>query len=177
VGHVPRWTLVLGLSLFVLTVACGSESESGGSGPSGSPDMATTSTSGPGGRTSGTTGAPVATEAVPTTVAATTVSGDTAPGDPAACDVQSILPVVAGLFPENDAWKIIGVDIANCQNGYARVFALPDQSDCPNGSICRENEQVFLVAVDGDWEYLESGTGIVCPDPFVLAACEALGLP
>ena len=95
----------------------------------------------------------------------------------ASCDAESILPVVASLFPDNDAWVIIDVDVANCQNGYARVFAFPDQSGCPDGDPCLENEQVFLVEVDGSWEYLDSGTGLQCPDAPISEACEALGLP
>jgi hypothetical protein len=93
------------------------------------------------------------------------------------------MPVVAGLFPENESWNIIEVDIRECQNGYARVIAIADQSTCdPDFPNCLENEQVFLEDVDGSWEYFTSGTGIECNDeanlwPEMIAVCEALGLP
>jgi hypothetical protein len=100
----------------------------------------------------------------------------------AACTADALLPVVAALFPENDMWNIVDVDVADCQNGYARVFAIADQSICDvDTPQCLEAEQVFLEDRGGTWEYLTSGTGISCGDPSdlgteMVAACEALGL-
>ena len=77
------------------------------------------------------------------------------------------------------------VDITACQHGYARVIARIDTSRCSNDGTCGEDAvQVFLVADNGAWSYLTSGSGITCeegamfpPEPLaVLAACEALGL-
>lgn len=97
----------------------------------------------------------------------------------ASCGVGSILPVVADLFPENDVWVITGIDISECQNGYARVFTIPDQSECPGENHCRESEQVFLQLIDDQWEYLDSGTGLDCnsSEQLISEACEALDLP
>jgi hypothetical protein len=100
----------------------------------------------------------------------------------AACAADALLPVVAALFPGNDMWNIVDVDVADCQNGYARVFAIADQSICDvDTPQCLEAEQVFLEDRGGTWEYLTSGTGISCGDPSdlgteMVAACEALGL-
>jgi hypothetical protein len=147
--------LVAGL---MLSGACGSDSAEETEAPATSPATGDTATTA------------IANPAPPTTPATTAAA--------ASCDVAAIRPVVVDLFPENDAWKIVDVEVSECQNGYARVWAIPDQSGCseeyPN---CLETEQVFLQDVDGEWTYLTSGTGIECPDPFIADACEALGLP
>jgi hypothetical protein len=120
-----------------------------------------------------TTEAPAPTTEAPTTA----MEPATAP-----CTTDAIMPVVAGLFPENESWNIIDVDIRECQNGYARVIAIADQSTCdldfPN---CLEDEQVFLRDLDGSWEYFTSGTGIECNNaadlwPEMITVCEALGI-
>jgi hypothetical protein len=88
----------------------------------------------------------------------------------AACESSVILPVVKGIAPD----IIVGVDIQQCQNGYARVFATPED---PNRY---ESEQVFLKDEEGSWKLLTWGTGISCQDPDLLPellpACTALGL-
>jgi hypothetical protein len=67
------------------------------------------------------------------------------------------------------------VEVAECQNGYARVYYRPD---APN----YETEQLFLRAEDGGWMILTYGTGIDCATdtdlrpPELLDACRALGL-
>jgi hypothetical protein len=90
--------------------------------------------------------------------------------DGAACESSVILPVVKEIAPD----IIVGVDIQQCQNGYARVFATPED---PNRY---ESEQVFLKDEEGSWKLLTYGTGISCQDPDILdeliPACEALGL-
>jgi hypothetical protein len=67
------------------------------------------------------------------------------------------------------------VEIAECQNGYARVFYRPD---APN----YETEQLFLRDDGGEWTILTYGTGIDCAGdtdlqpPELEDACRALGL-
>ena len=78
--------------------------------------------------------------------------------------------------------QIIGVIVRDCQNGYARVTAVPDNGTCGEaGGSCLENEQVFLATTGAGWSYLTSGTGISCATdddlfPALLTACEGLGL-
>jgi hypothetical protein len=102
----------------------------------------------------------------------------------APCTEAAILPVVAGELEAADsgALHIVSVNLQQCRNGYARVFAIPDNSECGHsGGACVENEQVFLADHAGQWSYLTSGTGIACEAdddlfPALLAACRALGL-
>ena len=141
---------------------------------------------GEGGEEAGTTSSTLASvsSTAPTTEASTTT--DTATGlvgaSAAPCTTDAIMPVVAGLFPDDDVPDIIAVNVLECQNGFARVIAIADQSACgPDFPNCLENEQVFLEDVDGAWEYVALGTGIDCNDPAglgpeMIAACEALGL-
>jgi hypothetical protein len=104
----------------------------------------------------------------------------TAPSSAALCTPEVLLPVVAGLFPENDRWNIVSVQISQCGGGYVRLFASADQSVCTSDAPqCLENEQVFLQDVAGTWTYLDSGTGLSCNDPQfmslpIVPACEAL---
>jgi hypothetical protein len=118
----------------------------------------------------------------PTTVELTTTPMTTEELVAATCTAEVILPVVAAVFPDNEFWNIIEVDVLECQNGYARVIAFADQSVCdPEFPHCLEDEQVFLVDVGGSWQYLEAGTGIECNNPSglsteLIVACEALGL-
>jgi hypothetical protein len=102
----------------------------------------------------------------------------------ALCTAEAILPVVRQEL-ERDAvvhTMVAAVIVQQCQNGYARVSTVPDNSTCgqPGGS-CIENEQVFLTATAAGWSYLTSGTGISCATdydlfPALLTACEELGL-
>ena len=102
----------------------------------------------------------------------------------APCTEAAILPVVAGELEAaaGGALQIVAVDLQQCRNGYARVFAAPDNSGCGHpGDACVETEQVFLADHAGHWSYLTSGTGIACEAdddlfPALLAACQALGL-
>jgi hypothetical protein len=88
----------------------------------------------------------------------------------ALCESSAILPVVREIAPD----IIVGVDIQQCQNSYARVFATPVDLNR------YESEQVFLKDEEGSWKVLSYGTGISCQDPDLLdeliPACEALGL-
>ena len=129
-----------------------------------------------------TTAAPQETDPPAVTGAAPETEVPPEPEASAQCDAAVMLPVLDALFPDNALWNIVDIDIEDCQGGYARVFAIVDQSVCEAGTEpCLENEQVFLVDVGGSWQYLDSGTGIECADPSGLtaetvAACEALGL-
>jgi hypothetical protein len=102
----------------------------------------------------------------------------------APCTEAAILPVVAAELEAaaGGGLHIISVDLQQCQNGYARVLAVPDDSLCGHpGGACVDNEQVFLADHAGQWSHLTSGTGIACEAdddlfPALLAACQALGL-
>ena len=78
--------------------------------------------------------------------------------------------------------SIVAIEITECQNGYARVGAVPDNARCePGGSRTYvDTEQIFLRADGENWTYPTSATGISCTDttlePDLASACEALGL-
>jgi hypothetical protein len=97
------------------------------------------------------------------------------------CSPEVALPAVRDALEQPDGPDIVTVDVHECQHGYARVFAVPDNSTCgqSNGS-CYDNEQVFLRASGDSWTYLTSGSGISCQDPDIQpdlsVACRALGL-
>ncbi len=194
-----RWrtSLVSLLALMAFT-ACGDESTPSGTDatttstvesvePSGADGSTVSATDPPPPTTSQADEAPSTTELPPATTPPTSAESTTAPptteeSATAACTSDAILPVVAAVFPDNEFWNIVEVDVLECQNGYARVIAFPDQSVCdPEFPNCLENEQVFLVDVGGSWQYLEAGTGIECRNPSGLSpelilACEALGV-
>jgi hypothetical protein len=71
------------------------------------------------------------------------------------------------------------VEIAKCQNGYARVFAHTGGTP-PSGTNLEGSEQFFLQNVEGKWKVISSGSGIDChPEsvpPDLEDACEALDL-
>lgn len=103
----------------------------------------------------------------------------------APCDEDVILGVVADALSDPPRIVVVEVSIPECANGYARVWAVPDNSMCDPGSSdseCFAEEQVFLIDRSGTWEVLAQGTGIECwdehmRDPEVVAACTALGWP
>jgi hypothetical protein len=112
-------------------------------------------------------------------VTSITVTPPTAPAGQ--CSPDAILPVLRDHLEHPGGLHIATVNVRQCQNGYARVFAVPEDSTCgqPNGS-CNESEQVFLRASGDSWSVLTSGTGISCQDadvsPDLSLACSALGL-
>jgi hypothetical protein len=124
-----------------------------------------------------TTTAPTTPEATTTTTLATTTTIDVIA---AACTEDAILLVVDRDLPRAPGLILVGVEIFECQAGYARVGAIPDQSTCPEGNNCQETEQVFLRDVSGSWEIIGSGTGLTCSDADLsedlVTACEALEL-
>lgn len=98
----------------------------------------------------------------------------------ASCEPDAFLPILKDAF-DDPAAKLVVVEarVERCRNGFARVFAVPDQSACePGVGGCFETEQVFLRDADGEWEILTSGTGIGCDDvdldPGLADACAAL---
>jgi hypothetical protein len=100
----------------------------------------------------------------------------------ATCDADTMLPTVRQALEPGAEIAIVAVGVRECQHGYARVTAKPDNSSCgePGGS-CLDDEQVFLAATRTGWTYLTSGTGIsrgTDPDlgPDLLTACVELGL-
>ena len=102
----PHSSLAVCLALALVLISCGDDSTRSGS------DSAATATS-----------EATVQEVQPVTTAPVEIVA-------AACATDAILPVVAALFPENDMWNIVDVDVVDCQNGYARVFAIADQSTC-----------------------------------------------
>ena len=167
----PHSSVAVRLALASILVSCGDDSTQ-----SESDSEATSTSEAIDQEVQSATTAPPAPEADLATTATVEVAA-------AACAADAILPVVAALFPENEMWNIVDVDVADCQNGYARVFAIADQSTCDlDPPQCFEDEQVFLEDRGGTWEYLASGTGISCDNPSdlqaeMIAVCEALGLP
>jgi hypothetical protein len=101
----------------------------------------------------------------------------------APCDPQAMLPVISeAIDPRSDLgrfWE--SVEIKECQNGYARVFAVTGGPPTPPGTQLEGSEQVFLQEIGGEWKMLSSGSGLDCypgsMPPDLKDACEALGLP
>jgi hypothetical protein len=83
---------------------------------------------------------------------------------------------------ERADYRIVRAKVGRCRNGYAQVFAVPDQSVCPSAP-CLETEQVFLSWRNSKWQILFAGTGITCEDGRtetdlkVRRVCEELGWP
>lgn len=98
------------------------------------------------------------------------------------CNAGVFLPVLKERMDrEADDYRIVRAKVGLCRNGYAQVFAVPDQSACAAGP-CLETEQVFLAWTGSRWRFLTAGTGISCPEgnetaPVVRRACEGLGFP
>jgi hypothetical protein len=116
----------------------------------------------------------------PGTIRVVTQVTPAAPAEGASCDAEVLLAATRTALATDI--EIPSVTVAECQNGYARVYANPDQSGCGQlEGACYENEQVFLADTDGEWTYMTSGTGISCSSdddlgPELVTACEALGL-
>jgi hypothetical protein len=99
----------------------------------------------------------------------------------AACEPRSFLPVLQrALDSPAGRLHIAHVDVKQCRNDYARVFAVPDNADCvPGVRHCYGREQVFLQRGADTWRIIDAGTGIGCDDadltPALVRACAALG--
>ena len=101
----------------------------------------------------------------------------------AACAPEAFLPVL-GAAMDNPAeeLRVVRVNVDRCRGGYAQVVAVPDTTVCKPGiEHCYDSVRVWLHRVDGEWQILDSGTGISCDDteisPTLLPACKALGYP
>lgn len=112
---------------------------------------------------------------------AVAVSGCDGDGTEAAsCEPDAFVPVLSDAYDDPDAnLRVVEARVERCRNGYAQVFAVPDQSACePGVGGCFETEQVFFREIDGEWEIVTSGTGISCDDvdlePDLADACAAL---
>jgi hypothetical protein len=98
----------------------------------------------------------------------------------ALCDPEAMLQVISEAIDiPYDGMFWDSVEIAQCQNGYARVFAIT-RGTPPPGTQLEGSEQVFLQDIEGEWKVLSSGSGLDCypgsMPPDLKDACEALGL-
>ena len=103
---------------------------------------------------------------------------------PPPCGARAFLPVLKETFDDQaPKLRIVRADVERCRNGYAQVFAVPDQSVCdPGVGYCYETEQVFFRWTGGVWRIAFTGTGISCEGgsetrPVIVRACRALGYP
>jgi hypothetical protein len=80
------------------------------------------------------------------------------------CIAGAFLPVLKEAMDDEAAkLRVVGAEVERCRNGYAQVFAVPDQSVCqPGTGYCFETEQFFLRWSGGSWRILFAGTGIAC---------------
>jgi hypothetical protein len=97
-----------------------------------------------------------------------------------ACSSPAMLPALGAALPLKPPDRIVGVQILQCRNGYARVFAVPSNLRCGQlDGPCYNNEQVFLKAAGTSWSVLVNGSGISCdhlPPAEIIQACRALGV-
>lgn len=98
------------------------------------------------------------------------------------CEPSSFVPLLQATYDDPGAGlTVVDARVERCRDGYAQVFAVPDDAACEPGVGGRfESEQVFLRAADGAWTILASGTGLTCDeedDPALAEACRALGYP
>jgi hypothetical protein len=160
----PATALVLGLVLALWVSGCGG----GGASSAGPTPEATSGTETSAVESVETTGAPETPEA--TTIA-----------EEPPCDAADFLPVLKKAFDGTaPKLEVVRADVKRCRNGYAQVYAVPDDSVCdPGVGYCYETEQVFL-QWRGEWRILTSGTGISCgseTEPLLVRICGALGYP
>lgn len=97
-----------------------------------------------------------------------------------ACSSPAMLPVLRAALPLKPPDRIIGAQVLQCRNGYARVLAIASNLRCGQlGGPCHNNEQVFLKAAGVNWSLLIDGSGTRCdqlPPAEIIEACRALGL-
>lgn len=162
-----KWRAIQVAVMYALVAACGSSHTSTG------PSASTTSLTNP--VTTNSTVATTTSTASASTSTSTTIATSL-------CTNSAMLMVVRAALPLPPPDKTVRIDIGECGHGYARVFAVPSNTNCgkPGGS-CYNNEQVFLEVIGGHWTVLDNGTGINCQNPQtvigrVASACKALGL-
>ena len=78
----------------------------------------------------------------------------------APCDPAAMLPVVQAAVGDPSSLSIVAIEITECQNGYARVGAVPDNSRCDpaGGRACVDTEQVLA-------DYLTANPDVVVSTP------------
>lgn len=154
----PVAVLMLVSAVLAATAACGG---SGGSGSSGGATVTTTVTE-TATDTGGSTGGSTVSEAP--------------------CGPSDFLGVLKGAMDDSsNGLQIVKVKVTRCQNDYAFVIAVPDNSGCQSGGSCFDSAQVLLAWDGVKWNVLNSGTDIGCTSiPLseqTLVACKALGYP
>lgn len=112
-----------------------------------------------------------------TTPVETTPATTVAPAPAASCDAAVLLEAVRVAIPAT--WTSVTVE--SCHDGFARLVAIADQSACPAGTECRENQLVWMDDVDGEWTLLNAGSELGCgPDqifPAIEEACVVFSTP
>ena len=118
----------------------------------------------------------VATTIVVTSVETTLVT-TVVPPPAASCDPAVLLEAVRAAL--SATWTSVTVE--SCHVGFARLVAIADQSACPTGTECRENQLVWMDDDDGEWTLLTAGSELGCgPDqifPAIEEACAAFTVP
>ncbi len=145
--------LVIAVALVAAAVSCG------GGGGSGSSGVTVTTT---------------------VTQTATQTEGSTGGASGAPCAASDFLSVLkAAMDGSAPDLTIVDVEVTRCQNDYAFVLAVPDNSSCQSGGSCFDSAQVLLGWNGTSWNILNSGTDIGCTSiPLsdqALVACKALG--
>ncbi|MGH3139079.1 MAG: hypothetical protein ACRDQE_05050, partial [Gaiellales bacterium] len=111
---------------------------------------------------SGSNGVTVTTTVTETATATGGSTGDT--GSAAPCAASDLLPVLkAQMDGTADKLTIVRVKVTRCQNDYAFVLAIPDQSVC-NGGVgdCYDSAQVLMSWDGSQWNIIDTGSDIGC---------------
>jgi hypothetical protein len=127
---------------------------------------------------SGSSGVTVTTTVTETATETGGSTGGTASAAP--CSASDFLSVLkAAMDGSAPDLTIVKVKVTRCQNDYAFVLAVPDNSSCQSGGSCFDSAQVLLGWDGTTWNILNSGTDIGCTSiPLsdqTLVACKALG--
>ncbi|MGH3073611.1 MAG: DUF6636 domain-containing protein [Gaiellales bacterium] len=130
---------------------------------------------------SGSSGVTVTTTVTETATETGGSTGDT--GSAAPCAASDLLPVLkAQMDGTADKLTIVKVKVTRCQNDYAFVIAVPDQTVCNEGvGDCYDSAQVLMSWDGSQWNIIDTGSDIGCTSiPLsdqTLVACKALGYP
>jgi hypothetical protein len=89
---------------------------------------------------------------------------------PATCAPGAFTPLLAATF-DRPGLTVVDTGVATCRNGYAKVFAVPRETNM-------QHEQVYLRATPAGWEIVTYGSGISCADqplqPSLVPVCRGL---
>ena len=104
-----------------------------------------------------------ATETVVVTAPPSTEPATTTAPEPD-CSPEAFLPVLKDAYDGTaPKLEIVEAKVKRCRNGYAQVFAVPNQIGLQAGQgFCYETAQDFLAFEDGAWTIAISGAGIAC---------------